>query len=179
MLKKGNEMHSNHPVWDVYDLLRTARLNVKYYSYRLDQIEKQNFILELIILCSAPTSAVAGLWFWDGEIGSQIWKYFGIIAAFAAIIKPLLSLTKKIKAFDSILSGYKVLEHDLSEIKIMITQKQKYDQSSQIEFKKALKRKGTLVGKDPETKHNSKLKKQCEKEVIEELPSNMFYIPEQ
>jgi len=171
-------MHDiNHPVWDVYDLLRTARLNVKYYSHRLDQIEKQNFTLELIILCSAPTSAVAGLWFWEGEIGSVVWKWFGVIAAFAAIIKPLLSLTKKIKAFDSVLSGYKILEHDLSEIKIMISQKQKYDLPAQTEFKKALKRRGSLIGKDPETKHKCDLKKQCEREVLEELPSESFYIP--
>jgi hypothetical protein len=167
----------DHPVWDVYDLLRTARLNVKYYSYRLSEIEAQNFILELIILCSAPTSAIAGLWFWETLPGEIIWKIFGVIAAFVAILKPLLSLTKKIKEFDGVLSGYKGLEHDLMEIKVMITQKQKYDQAAQTEFKKALKRKGVLVGKDPETKQNSKIKSKYEIEVMQELPSNSFFIP--
>ena len=168
---------NNHPVWDVYDELRSARLNVKYYSSRLSQIERHHFILEAIILCSAPTSAVAGLWFWESESGQVIWKLFGVVAAFVAILKPLLSLTKKIKSFDGILSGYKGLEHDLTEIKIMISQKQKYDQTAQNEFKKALKRKGALIGKDPETKHDNEIKTKSEEEVLRELPSDSFFIP--
>ena len=36
-----------HAVWTVYDKLRTARLNVKYYSRRLESIERTNFILEI------------------------------------------------------------------------------------------------------------------------------------
>jgi len=82
-------IREDHPVWEVYDLYRTARLNVKYYSELLHRTEIKNFLLDLILLCSAPTSAVAGLWFWETEIGHEVWKYFGVIAAFAAVLKPL------------------------------------------------------------------------------------------
>ncbi len=99
----------NNPVWTVYDKLRTARLNVKYYSRRLEQIERENFWIELILLVTAPTSAIAGLWFWNTEYGSLAWKYLGVIAAVAAILKPLLALTKKIKDFESVVGGYRTL----------------------------------------------------------------------
>lgn len=33
----------DHQVWDVYDLLRTARLNQLYYGRRLQTFERRNF----------------------------------------------------------------------------------------------------------------------------------------
>jgi hypothetical protein len=172
-----NEDHN--PVWEVYDLYRTSRLNVKYYAALLHRTEFRNSILEFILACSAPTSAVAGLWFWDSDIGKEIWKYFGIIAALAAVTKPLLTLPKKIKEYESMLSGYRTLEHDLDEIRSSIIQKQKYDQTEKTEFKKAMKRKGVLVGKDPDAKEHRRIKKQCESEVLSELPINSFFIPKE
>ncbi len=50
------------------------------------------------------------------------WKYLISAAAIAAILKPMLAYPKKIKAYGSILTGYRGLEHDLHEIKIMISQ---------------------------------------------------------
>jgi hypothetical protein len=168
----------NNPIWNVYDKLRTARLNVKYYSRRLEQIERENFWIELILLVTAPTSAIAGLWFWSTEYGSLVWKYLGVIAAVAAILKPLLALTKKIKDFESVVGGYRTLEYDLVEIKDLIQQRGKYDSSMQADFRKAQQREKALVGKTPETRENPKVKKQCEAEVRRELPDNYFFIPE-
>lgn len=142
----------NHPVWAVYDKLRTSCLNVKYYSRRLYTLERQNFWIELILLATAPSSAIAGLWFWNTETGRIIWQYFGVVAAVAAILKPSFQLTKKIKEFESVLSGYRTLEYDLREIKSMVEQNKKYDKALQTEFRKALQREKVLVGKTPETK---------------------------
>ena len=169
----------SHAVWAVYDKLRTARLNVKYYSRRLQTLERTNFWLELILLASAPTSAIAGLWFWDQPIGKVAWQYFGIVAAIAAVLKPLLTLTKRIKDVESVLSGYRILEYDLMEIKTMVEQKKKYDASLQSELKKALQREKTLVGKTPETRENAQIKNLCVGEVLQELPRESFFVPEE
>ncbi|MCU7958201.1 MAG: hypothetical protein KZQ74_14580 [gamma proteobacterium symbiont of Bathyaustriella thionipta] len=83
------------------------------------------------------------------------------------------------KEYESLVSGYRMLEHDLHEIKILISEKRKYDKVSQIDFKKALKRKGVLVGKEPNSKENKIIKKRCEREVLNELPSECFYVPEE
>jgi len=51
----------NHPVWIVYDKLRSACLNVKYYSRRLQTLERWNFTLEFPLSATAPSSAIAAL----------------------------------------------------------------------------------------------------------------------
>lgn len=168
----------SHPVWSVYDKLRTARLNVKYYSRRLESAERWNCGIECVLLVSAPSSAVAGLWFWDTDTGRVAWQYLGGIAAFAAVLKPLLAFTKRIKEYEGVLSGYRVLEFDLGEIKTLVEQKQKYDASLQAEFKKALQRERALVAKAPETRENQKVKVQCEDEVLRELPADSFFVPQ-
>ncbi|WAK01355.1 hypothetical protein [Methylobacter sp. YRD-M1] len=168
---------NTHPVWGVYDLYRTARLNVKYYSARLDRLETWNLTLELILAITAPSSAVAGLWFWDTEIGSIAWKLLGVIAAVTAVIKPVINLPKKMKSYGEVLSGYRALEHDLYEIKEMVMQNQKYDKEAQSDFRKALKKKGALSATDPETTHDILLVKKFTNEVNKELPVDSFFNP--
>ena len=170
---------STSPVWDVYDLFRTARLNVKYYTGRLLFWERVNLISEIIMAISAPSSAIAGLWFLETPIGALAWKYFGVLTAFISLVKPMLKLTKKIKNLEEIVSGYKGLEHDLHEITIMINQKKQYDSTLQKEFQNALKRKGVLVKKEPEHWIDKKFKKTCESEVLTELPVSSFFIPKE
>lgn len=172
------ERDNNNPVWGVYNKLRTARLNVKYYSRRLEQIERQNFLIELVLLATAPTSAIAGLWFWDTEYGSLAWKCLSVVAAIAAILKPLLAFPKKIKDFESVVAGYRTLEYDLMEIKDSIHQRGKYDNSMLTDFKKAQQREKALVGKTPETREVPRVKAVCEAEVRRELPDESFFVPE-
>ncbi len=168
-----------HPVWTVYDRLRTVRLNAKYYSRRLQSLERENFWIELVLLATAPSSAIAGLWLWESTHGRQVWQYLGIIAAIAAVLKPLLSLTRRIKEMESVLTGYRALDFELMEIKSSIEQKRKYDGALQADFRKALQRERILVGKTPETREKESVKRKCEVEVLEELPSKSFYVPEE
>ena len=169
---------SDHPVWPVYDRLRSARLSVKYYCRRLESAERTNFWLEFILLIAAPSSAVAGLWFWHTEAGQLAWKLLAIPAAIAAVVKPLLHLTKRIKDYEGVVSGYRVLEYDLQEIKIGIEQKKKFDTQLQADFKRALQRERTLVGKTPESRESSRVKQICQTEVVAELPAEAFFVPE-
>ncbi len=80
------ESRQNHPVWKVYDQLRTARFNEKILTHRLKCLILGNRILEIILAISAPFSAIAGLWFWNTDTGQIVWRYFGIIAAIAVVI---------------------------------------------------------------------------------------------
>jgi hypothetical protein len=168
----------DHPVWTVYDKLRTARLNVKYYSRQLQKVERRNFFLELVLLVTAPSSAVAGLWFWDTEIGKIAWQQLGIVAAITAVVKPLLNLSRRIKEYESVLAGYRGLEFDLMEIKSMVEQKQTYDKSQKDELQKAMRREKSLVTKGPETRENVRVLKRCQNEVESELPADSFFVPE-
>lgn len=169
----------DHPVWSVYDKLRTASLNVNYYSRRLQTLERLNFGIELLLAATAPSSAIAALWFWNNEYGQIAWKYLAVVAAVAAVVKPLLNLTKRIKAYEGILSGYRTLEYDLREIRSMIEQKKKYDQPLQAEFRRALQREKTLVAQNPETRECARVKRKCEQEVIDQFPPDSFFVPEE
>ena len=53
-----------------------------------------------------------------------------------------------------------MLDFDLGEIKVLIEQRQKYDQALQAEFKKVLQRERILVGKTPEAFHRLSKKQQ-------------------
>jgi hypothetical protein len=169
----------DHPVWTVYDKLRTACLNVKYYSRRLRSLERWNFALEFLLSATAPSSAIAALFFWNTEYGQTAWKYLAIVAAITAVAKPLLNLAKRIKEYESVLSGYRTLEYDLREIRSMIEQKRKYDHPLQVEFKKALQREKALIARNPETTECGRVKRKCEDEVRRQFPPDSFFIPEE
>jgi hypothetical protein len=144
----------------------------------LRALERWNFGFDLVLAATAPSSAIAVLWFWNSEYGQIAWKYLAAVAAVVAVVKPLLGLTKRIKAYEGILSGYRTLEYDLREIRSMIEQKKKYDQSLQGEFKKALQREKTLVAQNPETTESARVKRRCDQEVRNQFPPESFFVPE-
>jgi hypothetical protein len=168
----------NHPVWDVYDLYRTARLNVKYYCGRLNKIQRLNFWMEFALAATASSSAIAGFTLWKTTIGGWVWQVLGVIAAILAIMKPLLNLSEKMRKLEEIVTGYRVLEHDLRKIEVAIRQRRIYDKELYEEFLEALDRMDNLVMKSVESSEDKILKKKCQDEVLIELPSRHFYIPE-
>lgn len=129
------------------------------------------------MLASAPTSAIAGIWFFHESTGKLVWQYFGVIAALAAVCKPLLGLTKRIKDMEAVLAGYRILEYDLMEIRVMIEQKRSYDSAAKADLRKAIQREKTLVSRSPELREHTATKRQCEEEVLRELPSTAFFVP--
>lgn len=167
----------HHPVWTLYDNLRTARLNAKYYGRRLAAVQLRSTMIEAVILVTAPTSAIAGLWFWQTEIGRFAWQCLGVAAACAAILKPLCASTKRIKEYENTLVGYRTLEFDLIEIKCLVEQQQKYNKTLQVLFADALHRARTLAEKAPEASENERMKRKCEREVLQELPASSFFVP--
>lgn len=54
------ERNLYHPVWHVYDLLKTARLNDLYFSAKLQFAESLQMSFQLLLAATVPSSAVAG-----------------------------------------------------------------------------------------------------------------------
>ncbi len=175
---QGVRMNVNHPVWDVYDQLRTVRLNEKYYGVRLQKYERVNYWSEIIVAFTSSSSAIAGFAFWSTETGAEMWKALLVISALIATSKPLLNLTKKIKAYEEVLSGYRLLCHDLKDLKIDINQSQSYSAEHQLKFKKIIEKQRVLSSKSPERTEKTRVKKACQNEVSLEYPTDLFYIPE-
>ena len=167
-------MVENHRVWDVYDQLRTIRLNEKYYGKRLQKYERINFFSEIILAATSSSSAIANI----ADKSGDFWEYLLIFSALIAIAKPSLQLTKKIRAYEELLAGYRLLFHDLKDLKIDISQTREYSKSHQTKFKKIIEKQRGLEAKSPERYEAKKVKKTCTDEVDLEYPKENFYIPE-
>jgi hypothetical protein len=150
---------------------------MKYYSRRLVRIERWNFGIEVFLALSA-SSAIAGMFLTSGW-GKTVWGAVGALSSILLVIKPILNLPKRIREYETVLTGYRALHNDLAEIKVMITQKGAYDAAIQAEFRRARKRHALLVTKSPETTENAVLKKKCEDEVLKEYPVDSFFVPPQ
>jgi hypothetical protein len=168
----------NHPVWAVYDLYRSVKLNTECYAKKLYRIEVINTTLEIILLVTAPTSSVAGLWFWEDPLGAEIWKYLGAIAAFAIVFKQALQLTKKIKEYSNALLTYKVLEQELYVLCELIKSKGDYNAKFVSDYERAVKKKGDIAARSPNININQRLKAKCQESVNRKLPPERFWVPE-
>lgn len=166
-------------VWTLYDKLRTACLNVKYYEYRLNSVERVSFLLDMVVLATTPSSAVASLWLWKTPIGETVWAYVLRFAAVASIMKVLGGFTKKIKQYESLVQGYRMLYFDLSEIKRQVEEQKKYTKKMQGDLQKAIERERKLIIKNPETRESKRVKQKCEQEVRSQFPVDSFYEPEE
>lgn len=174
----SQQRNLQHPVWDIYDEYRTARLNVKINEYQLAAFKKYNFLIEFILALTA-SSSVASFWFWQSATGEVAWKYLSVLTAIIAILKPLLNLSGKIQKFSEILTDFKSLEHDFHKLTILINQQQRYDPEFKEQFFYLLDQKGFINQKNNEESIKKSKKQEFENQVINELPANIFYIPEE
>lgn len=166
---------ARNPVWDVYNLLRTVRLNEKYYNVKRDFLVKLNIFFEITLLVTAPGSALVIVW--ETEIGKVILPYLAGLAAFLALLKPLISLTDKIRQHEEVYTGYRSLYQYINRIRFQINQDEKYGQTHKIGLNEALAKRYDLVNSEPKSKPDKKLIAKCQREVNKELPPENFYIP--
>ncbi len=168
-----------HPVWDVYDLLRTSRLNAKYFGCRVASFKRINFWIEFVLAATATGSAIAGLAFWTTEPGKYAWQILAVISALIAIAKPLLKLADRIQEVQELAGDFKGLEYELKKIEVAIRQERGFTPAMKKLFAASLDRFGVLAKKsESESRIDTKLKRRCQEEVASELPSEKFFVPE-
>lgn len=167
-----------HPVWNVYDSLRTASLNVKYYTRRIIFFERINLWLELIIAIATST-AIAKFTIWGTSTGSLIWSIVGGLAVLLSVIKPLLRFSDRIKKIENVLTKYRLIKHEYQILKIDISEKKCYNQEHQQVFRDLLKKESQLIEVVPENYISNRLRTKCQREVIKEYPVDNFYIPKE
>lgn len=176
--RSKNLSTKEHPVWQVYDLLRTAKLNEKYFGRRLKKYVVINNTMEFFIAATASTSAIASLTVWSDGLGSHFWQGFLITAAVISVLKPIVGITKRVRLYEEVLAEYRVLSFELSQLRTSIATEQSYKPTHQTQFKKILAKHSALVAKTPESTENKKVKQECEQEVLSAFPISNFYIPE-
>ena len=168
----------NHPVWDLYNEYRTARLSTLYYEKQLTVSKRWNLMIE-IILAATASSGIAGLWFWGTFAGGVIWKGILTIAALLAVIKPFVNLAGQIQQKSELLEYWRSHGNDLYILIVLVKQRKSYDNEIRNRFISMIKAKKGIIQKEPAEGVNEKLRERCYNQVNEELPCNNFFIPEE
>jgi hypothetical protein len=175
-----NNMNTNaeHPIWDVYDEYRTARFNVRYYERQLRSLRWKNLSIEVVIALSV-SSGVAGLWLWETAVGGIIWKALVTLAAFIAVVKPLVKFSDQIQQKSETLTSWRLLDDGLRQLIILVRQCRKYDEEMQNRFLTLIQTKSTIVQREPPESVDERLRRRCFEQVNQELPSDKFFVPEE
>ena len=171
------ERSLNHPVWNIYDQLKTARLNVLYYETKLQNVETTMTTSQIILAAAVPSSAIAGFQIWDFWLGEHAWAIFVSFSSFIAFIQPFLGLPKKAKKYSVLVDGYKTLFYDLQDIRHKIEEDKTYSTQHKKLFKTAKDRRKKLEVTETGIKIDKKLQKKYQVAVKEELPAKSFYLP--
>lgn len=166
-----------HPVWDLYDNLRTARLNALYYECRLGTLLSWNWFCDMALATAAAAAAVVALWFWRDPIGAQAWRGLSIVAAVCALLKFSLDLTERIRTLESLRSRYRVLEHELRRMKHAVDISLQYGPVEQARLRHLLDAQRALVDDEPESQPVERVRRRCHAMVDDEFPVEAFYVP--
>jgi hypothetical protein len=168
---------AEHPVWNVYDEFRTARLSVRYFEYRLKRIRFWNFWMEFILALTV-SSGFAGLWIWNTSSGGIIWKILLSIAAVLAVVKPLVNLSEKIQQSSELVTKWRSLDMEFQKLTIKIFQYKKYDDDMRKQLFNLLDVKSAI--NEPTEAIDEKLRAKCSSLINNvELPTKDFYVPEE
>jgi hypothetical protein len=176
---ENTERNMNHPVWNIYDLLRTSRLNILYYETKLQNTERLIITSQIILAATVPSSAIAGFEIWDFWIGKYAWEILISSSSIIAFIQPFLGLNKKAKMYSELIDGYKILYYDLQDIKEKIEEDKSFVNKHKKLFNNAKERRKKLQVKETGINLNKRLRKKSQNAVKRELPSNKFYIPQE
>ncbi len=168
----------DHPVWDVYDELRTARLTVKYYAAIRKRLETRVIAMEVIIASTASGSVIAGLAFWSASgAGRIVWQALAIVSAVLAVAKPMLRWSDKVQRLDELIVQYRGIDHELRKLEVAVRQAGAYGPALQQQFAAVLERKSELVLKEGTDPIDDKLRRHCREQVDKELPQSHFFVP--
>lgn len=162
-------------VWQLYDALRTALLNKKYYGCRLVVQRRLNFWLEWI-LAFATSTAVAAWAIWKQDFGANLWAVIGAIAVILSITKPLLKLPEDLERLGRLHTGFTAAHADLTALVEEVRATRGVTPEHVAEYQRIRTRLHELATHD-DPRPNTRLKEQCTQEVLNELPQEQFWSP--
>ncbi|MCU1224231.1 MAG: hypothetical protein JWQ42_2324 [Edaphobacter sp.] len=97
----------------LYNLLRTARLNVLYYEESLHRWTIAIRTHDVIVAVTSAASPIAYFKHSSEPIQKQMWFYFTLAAGIAGLLKPIFRLDKQIALYTELVTHYRELHHDL------------------------------------------------------------------
>ncbi len=175
-MTSGNR--SKHPVWEVYDLLRTCKLSERYYQEKAARTRRIEFYCEVALAITASSSAIAALPVWTSPGGHTVWGVLTTITAVIAVVKPFLKLSDRMKVYENLCGQYRRLVGDLMHLKRDIATRQCYDDAAKARFEPLSKEIAEASDSEYVESLDKKLRSELQEEVNRLFPALSFYVPD-
>lgn len=186
----------DHPVWQVYDLLRTTRLNELYYAEFLSRLKRRQWWMEVGIAVTTPGAAAVALvlggadaaWLPQAARDTAApymtwmivaWLLLAGVATILALVKPLTRIGESISNVEGCHVEYRSIAADLGELRSEIRHRLAYDDELRSWFLYIRRRRKIACEREPRGEENAKLKLKLEARIERELPADSFYVPEE
>jgi hypothetical protein len=170
------ELDKRARVAQVYNLLRTARLNVLYYEESLSRWTSFIRGHDFIVAVSGGASPLAFLKRSSAPAGSQLWFYLTLVASVAGILKPILRLDKQVSLYSELVTHYRELFHELKCIADDIQSEKDFPPSMEKSFIRCRLREGDLQKKEPPP--DRRKTKRLQAVVEKEYDINSLWFPD-
>jgi hypothetical protein len=171
------EQTKDHPIWVLYDEIRTTCLNVKYYAYKLQELESRSRDLDVFVAVTAPGSTLSAFFAFKTDIGTVIWSCVAVASSIAATLKPILKYSTRVKSLQQTVAGYQALAFDLKEISNKVRSDQCYTRTHITALEQAMKKSRSLLTAPPDVESDGPLLDKLLEEVTAQFPVENFYIP--
>lgn len=175
--KRGDT--KNHPVWSIYDSLRDARYETKYYTAKLERTRRKARDLEILLAIVVPSSAASGLSIWASVYGQVVWGVLVSAASILAIAKPFLGFSEAIQSYASTAERWRAIDSQLSRLRTDIASEQTYGDSMRARYSEIGHSIDVAINSAPIEDPDEKLRISVQSAVNKEIPVVSLFIPEE
>lgn len=170
---------AENPVWKVYDLLRTSRLNLKYYHALALRYARLRTWSEIGVVVLAASSFMAGSVLLDVTWVFVFWSLLSVLTIIIASINAFIRFGDKQAAAEVALKKYANLSRDLESLKYQIEEKERFGKEEEDAFLGILIRIDQAASESIVLPHDRSLIKELQEGINKEMPPSSFYIPTQ
>ncbi|MDE2166103.1 MAG: hypothetical protein KGJ66_07175 [Alphaproteobacteria bacterium] len=160
----------------LYDDLRTACFNKKYYGRQLTIARRSNNATEFILAITASGTGIGSWEAFQAGIGHDVWVALATASALIAILKPIVKLADRVERYAKLHGEYSKLFATLQSVagQVRMNQSftpelQKVHQTAQATFSK--------LADDDDPSPSARVLKELQRQVNEEIPADRLWLP--
>jgi hypothetical protein len=172
----GSKESTRRELTRLYDLMRSASLNLHYYGHRAHSVERLNLAFQCIA-AAGSVAAVSGFLTESGQPGKYIWAAIAAISALAASISPILGFSDKISLFQRLHYVYCEIYH---LVRLLTEEIARNGSVTERDIGQAdtLHKLYASIGPADEGKVNDKVREGCQKAVNKAIPPESLWMPD-
>ncbi|HKO58240.1 MAG TPA: hypothetical protein VJ276_20410 [Thermoanaerobaculia bacterium] len=160
---------------EIYDRLRDALFNRKYYGAKLVAARRLNKTFDIML--ALLTSGAIGSWvIWKTPAGRQVWAVLASVAAVLAVVKPFIGWPEDIERYAYLHAGYTGLYFELKQLANEMKIERGVSPALHARFREASARYAKL-GSHDDISPSPRLMKRCYEEVLREIPADLLWVP--